>query len=233
MPLEPGDPHYGDGGDSESEQHRDAEHPFDERRHRRLPPVDFVALLIEVGLSQARDLGGNPRGGVPAREDLLPEEVKSAGGLLRWRPTEERVERVPIALDLQPQGFQLRPVLFADGALELGELLLHRAALLQQLAAVFGSMRVGRVEQVIARDQAGHVDSRRDRVEDAVRAAVMVVQGGDGAVGLSRAVQRADAGDRDQADQHPEHDQQHRRGPRGAHTSLFPLDRATCEAAIP
>ena len=105
-PLEDAQPEHGAQRHREAEEHALPEQPMEVVVERGVPPGDFGALRVEVGVVQLLDLLRDGQHRLASRHDFAPQETRTPYDLLGRRPIEERIESLPSSPRAAPAGWR-------------------------------------------------------------------------------------------------------------------------------
>ena len=140
-----------------------------------MPPGHFGALLGKVGVVQLLDLLRDRQHRLAPRHHLTAQKAGAAENLLGRCPVEQRIERLPIVIELRLQAEDLIRVWLGQVA-ELRHRRHVRLAELGQALAVLRRMLARDVEKVVPHKHAGEIDVGPQAPELDVHIAILCVE---------------------------------------------------------
>jgi hypothetical protein len=155
-PFEDSEPDDDDDGDRQTEQDRLPKQPMQICAERDMTTRHLVSLGCEVRVVELFDFPGNRERGVSPWHDLAPQERGAAKDLLGWRPVEQRIECLPVVVQLGLQAVNLVAPL--DQRPQLGQCCDVGAPEFGELLAVLRCPFSCHVEQVVTHENAREVD---------------------------------------------------------------------------
>jgi hypothetical protein len=176
-----------------------------------VPPRHLGLLGHQVCVVQLFDLLGDGQDRFAPRHHLAPQEPGAAENLLRQRPVEERIEGLPVVIELRLQVGN--PLVVSPGErLELRNRRHVRPPEFRQSLPVLRAALALDIQEVVAHENAGEMHVRTEAAKLDVNVVVVGVELVELGVDLLCLARRREHGDHDQHQQTTEPERRH--GPR-------------------